>query len=154
MTSFDDDALLDELADLLAADHDPPPEVLHAARESFTWRSVDAEIAALTYDSVLDDAPSTVRSAAAQPRVLTFTAGGLTVEVEIDATAGGRRLVGQVVPAHEVRLALLSGSGELASTTADRLGRFVLPLPARPRLLRLRIGSEGGPSVDCATTML
>lgn len=151
MTASDDDALLAELADLLA--EDPPPEVLHAARESLTWRTVDAELAALEYDSLLDGAAAGVRSGATG-RTVTFAGGGLTVELEVEGTPGGRRAVGQVVPAGGAELELLAEGSVLATTLADDLGRFVLPLTTAPRLVRIRVRRAGGPDVTCAAIVL
>lgn len=139
-----DDLLLDELAALLGPQHEPPPEVLHAARGVFTWRTVDAEIAALTYDSLLDDGPVGVR-AAGQSRILTFEAEGLTIEVELDATPSGRRLLGQLVPAQAAELELLGAGQVLATCAADELGRFVVTLPPAPSrrvALRCRLADE------------
>lgn len=141
MSPDPDDLLLDELAALLGPQHEPPPEVLHAAREVFTWRTVDADIAALTYDSLLDEAPVGVR-AAARPRILTFEAEGLTIEVELDATPSGRRLLGQLVPAQAADLELLADGQVVATCVADELGRFVVTLPPAPSrrvVLRCRL---------------
>jgi hypothetical protein len=150
---FGDRALLDELAALLRGQNEPPPEVLHAARETFTWRTVDAEIAALAYDSLLDDAPSTVR-AAAQPRILTFEADGLTIEVELDATASGRRLLGQLIPAQAADLELRSGEDVLASCASDDFGRFAISLPARGRRVSVRCRLADGRTVESASAVI
>ena len=52
--------LWQELRAAIATADPVPPEVLRAARESFTWRTIDAELAALTYDSVIDRPTSNV----------------------------------------------------------------------------------------------
>ncbi|MBW0113936.1 hypothetical protein [Pseudonocardia abyssalis] len=152
-TEPDDTALLDELAALLGPQHEPPPEVLHAARATFTWRTVDAEIAALTYDSLLDDAPVGVR-ASAQPRILTFEAGALTIEVELVTAPAGRRMLGQLVPAQEAELELL-GDGEVLFTgSADALGRFSVQLTREPRRVTLRCRTAAGATAESASTVL
>lgn len=148
----DDPALLAELDVLLRARGEPPAHVLHAARESFTWRTVDAEIAALTYDSLLDDV-TTIR-AADQPRILTFEADGLTIEVELDAGARGRRLLGQLVPGRPVELELRSGGAVIGTATADDLGRFVLALPDAPLRVSLRCRLPDGERVESASAVL
>lgn len=137
-----DDELLARLDELLSARTEPPPGVVDAAVELFTWRTVDAELAALTADSLLDEQPAGVR-AAAQPRILTFEAGALTIEVEVDAGPGGRRLLGQLVPAQTAELEL-RGDGAPVTGTADEMGRFVLPLgPTRQRIaLRCRLADD------------
>jgi hypothetical protein len=144
-----DEALLGELAALLAAQGEPPPEVLHAARESFVWRTVDAEIAALTYDSLLDDEPAATR-AAARSRVLAFEADGLTIEVELDSTPSGRRLLGQLVPAQEAEVELRAGETVVATAAADELGRFAMALPARPQRVVVRCRVRGARGVESA----
>lgn len=152
MTDPSDDALLEELAELLLPRTEPPPTVVDAAKELFTWRTVDAELAALTYDSLLDGEPAGAR-AAAQPRILTFEAEGLTIEVEVDAGPGGRRLLGQLVPAQEAELELRS-EGEPVRGTADALGRFVIALPAARGRVSLRCRTADGTTFDAAWVSL
>ena len=147
-----DEALAADLAAFLAPKHEPPPEVLAAARSVLTWRSVDAELAALTHDSLVDGVGSGARYGE-QPRILTFTAADLSVEVEVESSGAGRRLVGQVVPPRVVSLELRAGE-EVWRTESDELGRFVLALPARPRLARLRVTSPDGPVLDCAAVVV
>ncbi|WP_300012452.1 hypothetical protein [Pseudonocardia sp.] len=150
---FGDRALLDELAALLRGRNEPPPEVLDAAREVFTWRTVDAEIAALTYDSLLDDVAVAVR-AAAQPRILTFESDGLTVEVELDATPSGRRLLGQLIPAQAAELELRSAETVVGSSVADDLGRFAVPVPSGTARVWLRCRLADGTVVETASAAM
>lgn len=147
-----DDALLAELAILLRPRTEVPREVVEAAKQSFTWRTVDAELAALTYDSLLDDEPAGVR-AAAQPRILTFEADGLTIELELDAGPSGRRLMGQIVPPQETEIELLS-AGEPAVVRSDELGRFAVALPANRQRVMLRWRPAGGGVVESGWTMM
>jgi hypothetical protein len=92
LPSDQDDSLLEELAEALR----PPPEVpaawLDAAKAAWTWRLVDEELAALTYDSTLDAAA--VRGADTATRTLQFEGPGVHVSVELD----GDTLRGQLVP--------------------------------------------------------
>lgn len=146
----DDDTLLAALGDVLRAD--PPAEVIEAAKDLFTWRTVDAELAELTYDSLLDAAPAAVR-AIDQPRILTFEADGLAIDVEVDAGPTGRRLVGQLVPAQVVELELL-GQDSAVSAVSDALGRFVVALPGARSRLGLRIRLADGRTVGSNWLML
>ena len=132
-----DEQLLAELGEALRVYDRPPDDVVAAAKDLFTWRTVDAELASLTFDSLLDDEPATVRTTAAAPRVLTFEADGLAVEVEVD-TDPERRLVGQLVPARTAELELITPQRTVRAT-ADHLGRFVVPLPAEPSRVTLRV---------------
>lgn len=148
----DDEALMAELTELLAPVTEPPPSVLAALRELFTWRTVDAELAAMVYDSLLDAAPARTR-AAAQPRILVFEAGGLTIEVEVDARPSGRRLLGQLVPGQAAELELRC-DGDPIAATADELGRFTMPLPAASQRVSLRCRLRDGTEVETAVTVI
>lgn len=130
-----DDALLAEIGEALRRHDRPPAEVVAAAKELFTWRTVDAELASLTFDSLLDDEPAVVRTTTAAPlRVLTFEADGLTVEVEVEE----RRLAGQLVPAVAAEIELVTPHRTVRAG-ADHLGRFVLALPVEPARSTLRV---------------
>ena len=83
----DDDVLLDELRALVADDDPVPERVLAAARGSFTWRTIDAELAALVYDSALDAERLTAVRSADTVRLLTFE----TAELGDRARGDGRR---------------------------------------------------------------
>lgn len=150
--SAEDELLLAELGAALRPETVPPPELLAAAEALWTWRDVDAELAALEYDSLLDEGPVSVRSGG-QPRVLSFVAGSVTVEVEVDDTRPVRRLVGQLVPAGAAELELRGESGRWPGA-ADAYGRFVLDLPARPERLSLRIRLDAGTVVESGPQLL
>ena len=148
----DDDALLAELAGVLRPYTEPPAGMVDATKELFTWRSVDAELAALAFDSVLDDAPVGTRSAPG-PRTLTFEAGELIIEVEIDPSPGGRRMLGQLVPARSAELEL-RWDGDPVTGRADGFGRFVLPLPAGRVRVSLRCVLDDGTAVETAWVVI
>lgn len=123
----------------------PPPAVISAARTAFEWRTVDTELAELTYDSSVDDRELAGVRGRGGTRQLTFEAPGLTVEVEVgDGAASG--LVGQLVPAHRGTVELRHGAGVL-TLEVDDLGRFAAPhLPAGP--LSLRCTADAASPVD------
>lgn len=152
VTDAEDDLLIGELARVLRSRTEPPPEVVATARELFTWRTIDAELAELTYDSLLDDTPTLARSAG-QPRIMTFEAGSVTIEVEVDTAPGRRRLLGQLVPAQEAELMLRDGDPSIVGR-ADAMGRFILPLPGRPVRMSLRCRLADGTTVETATAVL
>ena len=144
--SFDrsnDDELLAALGRALQAQEVVPEAVLEAAKGAYAWRTIDAELAALTFDSVTDELVG-VRGGGG-PRALTFEHDDVVVEVEIVEHGPRRTLVGHVGPgpleAVEVQQA---GQAEPRRQEADALGRFQVPdLVAGPfRLLcRFRAGS-------------
>jgi len=142
----DDDALLAELGEVLRMYDDQPAGVIEAAKELFTWRTVDAELAALTFDSLLDDEPAAVRSTGTAPRALTFEADGIAVELEVES-GDTRRLVGQVVPPRPGHVELVVG-GRTDRVPVDDIGRFVIGLPDEPARIRLRVTVGGGRDIS------
>jgi hypothetical protein len=128
--------LLEEELRQAAAVLDPlPADLYQAAVAAFGLHDLDAQIAELTFDSVTDAIP--VRGAVDPPRMLTFHAGGLTVDVEL--TAHG--LMGQVLPPQSAGIEVLSGPEAVAPLRTDPLGRFTWDEPpAGPFALRLRTG--------------
>jgi len=152
-THPDDEALLAELGRLLRTLDGPPPEVVQAGRALFTWRTVDAELAELVYDSLLDDGAFVGVRAAGHPRILSFEAGPVTLEVEVDETPGARRLLGQLAPPGEAELELQT-AGEPVRGRADEIGRFVLALPADPGHVSLRCVLADGTAVRSAWMVL
>ena len=77
-----DAQLLDELRRAASQFDPPPPTVVEAARSSFTWRTIDAELAALVFDSGVDQ-PVTALRGGEGPRLMTFSSSGLDIEVEV-----------------------------------------------------------------------
>ncbi|MGW1749126.1 hypothetical protein ACWCRD_26645 [Streptomyces sp. NPDC002092] len=129
-----------------AAILDPvPAQLLQIAVEAFALHDLDARIAELTFDSVVDAIP--VRGATDVPRMLTFHAGGVTVDVEL--TAQG--LMGQVLPPQTAGIEVLSGPQPGWPLTTDDMGRFTYDEPpSGPFALRLRTG-EGVLVTDWVT---
>ena len=128
--------------------HDPvPPLVDAAAREAFTWRTVDAELAALELDTAGADGLVGVRSSSAGPRVLSFVAGDgsddeLVVDVQVQGAPGSWSLLGQVAPAADATVEVRTPP-VVVEVVTDGLGRFrVEDLPGGP--LSLRVTLPGG----------
>jgi hypothetical protein len=117
-----DDALLAELRQVLARTDAVPPEAVAAGKASFTWRTVDAELAELTFDSLVDDDLALVRSRGGS-RFLSFEAADLSVEIEVVGTGADRRIVGQLVPPMPAAIEIRGLDRSLAAE-ADDLGRF------------------------------
>lgn len=139
----DDEDLVVDLRRVLAQ-VDPIPEAVQlAARLAIEWRTLDAEMAALAHDSMLEDAALAVRGDGG-PRTLTFETPELTIEIETEAqsTAAGDsiRLVGQLIPAQAAQITVAHGD-ELQATSADERGRFSAAGLAHGRLsLRCHLG--------------
>jgi hypothetical protein len=129
------DPLLAELHNVIEAADPVPDGVVAAAKASFAWRTIDAELAELVADSGL--AVSATRAAAAA-RLLTFEAAGRTVEVEVAETGTTRHLVGQLIPMEPATITVRWPDGS-RDAESDELGRFTLDdLPAGPISLTIR----------------
>ena len=147
--SFDrsnDDELLAALGRVLQAQEVVPDAVLEAAKGAYAWRTIDAELAALTFDSVADaDALVGVRGSGG-PRALTFEYDDVVVAVEVVEQGARRTLIGHVAPGPLASVEVhQAGLAEPRRQDADALGRFQVPdLVAGPlRLLcRFRAGAR------------
>ncbi|MFD0687949.1 hypothetical protein [Actinomadura fibrosa] len=125
----DDDLLLAALREAEEEARAVPAEFVRAGKAIFTWRSVDAELAALTYDSAADeDLASSLRGAETAPlRALIFATPELTVELQVEAEA----LVGQLYPPRGGVAETLLATGEEITAPIDEDGNFVFrPVPA------------------------
>jgi hypothetical protein len=142
MTGSDHD-LMEELrlAGLVA---DPVPErVVFAAKASLAWRTIDAELAELTYDSAFDDDRRALVRGAATARLLTFAADGLTVDVEVESTDRELRLVGELAPGQRAVIIVGHAEGTTEVETDDD-GRFRTEgVPAGPVSLSVRLVTGG-----------
>jgi hypothetical protein len=136
---WNDDELLEALRDALATGEAVPQAFVEAGKAAFVWRTIDAELAALTYDSDWDArTPTLVRSESATLRSLTFASDGWTIEIEL--TPDG--VLGQLDPPEAGTVTARDDSGELASAEIDDLGFFALrPVPTAPYRLVCSIES-------------
>jgi hypothetical protein len=132
----DDDAFLDRLRAVVAA-ADPVPElVVTSARAAFTTRRLDAELAELVLDSA--EAHTSVRSAGADVRILSFESGDITVEVQVQDGPRGHELRGLVDGAQPTSITIEFAGGPPLVVSVDEDGWFAAaPIPAGP--LRLRV---------------
>ncbi len=134
-----DDELLARLAAALPQADPVPAAVTEFAQAAFGWRTIDAELAELVFDSAVDELVG-VRSED-DTRQVTFRAPG--VEIEVVVLAGGvRRIVGQLVPPQEAEIELRH-DGESRATRSDSLGRFAFQdVPTGPVSLRCKLADD------------
>jgi hypothetical protein len=144
-----DDELAAELAAALA-DRRAPREVTEAAKGLFAWRTIDAELAALSYDSLVDEEEGVVRGEG--PRTLAFEAGDVEIEVEVLPGRPTRRLVGRVVPPGPAEIDLVTE--ETHTLRTDDHGRFAADLPAGVVRLGLRVRRGGHDEIVTAPLLL
>jgi hypothetical protein len=122
-----DDALLSDIREALRPVVVDEP-ILAAARGAFAWRDVDLdlELAAIFYDSCLDEAGVRGQSPGS-PRTLAFRGDDLGVEIEV--TEAG--IEGQLVPPVPGTVTLVTAGGARSEVTADEVGCFAFPPPGR-----------------------
>jgi len=129
----DDEELFEALRDALRSAGPVPPNVTLSGRAAWTWRTIDAELATLVYDSYLEESAAVRGENDTGARLLIFGGDfGASVEFEV----GEEGLVGQLLPPTTGKVSLLTSDGTAAETTTDEVGCFELPLPTGPfRLL-------------------
>jgi hypothetical protein len=130
------EATFKRLAELVRSADPVPSEVVAAAKESFTWRSIDEELAELVYDSTFDgDLLAGVRAGGTVGRQLTFEAPGLVLEVEV-LDGPDRELTCQIVPPQPATLELRHRNGSIC-LERDDFGMFhMTEVPVGPVSLR------------------
>jgi hypothetical protein len=133
-----DDARLEEELRELAARLEPVPDrLVQAALDAYSWRTIDAELAELAFDSLADQDEAALVRGHQQERLLSFRASGLTIEIEITAAGPARRLIGQLVPPQRAEVEIRR-QDEVVTIATDEFGRFVVDqMPAGPVSLRL-----------------
>lgn len=133
-----DDQLVEDLARGLEQVDPVPTEVTEFAKAAFAWRTLDAELAELVYDSSQEELAG-VRSDTTA-RQLTFRAPGVEIEV-VMMSDDARRLIGQLVPPQQATVELRY-KDRVQSVESDHLGRFTFhDLPVGP--ISIRCITEG-----------
>jgi hypothetical protein len=129
------DELFAELREAMLTAAEVPERFLAAGRAAFAWRTADAELAALTQDTAIDQALSGTRAEPSAHRALTFTAGDQSIEVELSQDA----LQGQVVPPQPGEVELRTPDGAARTAAVDNQGWFTIgPVPTTMFRLHLR----------------
>lgn len=116
MSDIDPD-LPDYLVDAILS-QDPPTEAVDLVKNAFTWRTIEAELMELSYDSAGDLAG--VRDAA-ERRLLEFTVEGLVVVIEVE----GLRVTGRLTPPGSALLTARLNQVEVEHSI-DESGSFVI----------------------------
>jgi hypothetical protein len=124
-----DQELIDRLGAILNEVDPVPADVSEFAKAAFSWRNIDAELAAIEYDSSTETLPAGVRSTAIA-RMLSFEVGEWTIDVEYNEHT--RRLIGQIGIEQQCTVELHFAGGAI-EVQSDEFGRFdfddVLPGP-------------------------
>jgi hypothetical protein len=126
----DDDQLLELLRDALRTTREMPAGFVDVGKAAYAWRTIDAELAALTYDSAWDAEEVTLtRAESAMLRTLTFSSDALTIELELTP----HEVLGQISPPQVGTVRLATDSEDVGTTPIDDLGFFIVrPAPNHP----------------------
>ena len=119
------DAALRALGEALQAVDGPPAQAVSQAKLVFTWRTIDAELAELTFDSLVHGAPAGVRSDGSA-RTVTFETSAVVIDAEIAAAGDRFDLIGSLSPVAGAGLTIERPGGAEAPVALDDLGRFHL----------------------------
>lgn len=141
-----DKVLLDLVAKVIDTADPVPPEAVATAKAVAGLQYVDAELANLVADSLLDDGGALLRHdltmerlAESTDRMISFATPQIDVDIELHRD--GRTVVGAITPPISVDVDLETTSGN-ASTRSDELGRF--HLESGSGTCRLRIHAHDG----------
>jgi hypothetical protein len=139
MSNEHDDQEMEEEIRSLAARFDPvPPELVQAATDAFSFRDLDAELAELVFDSLLDADQGTLVRSSPDRRLVSFRTAELTIDIEVTSAGPQRQVMGQIVPPRPATVEIRHRDG-VSTIDADELGRFSSgSLRAGPLSLRLR----------------
>jgi hypothetical protein len=137
----DDERLLADLAEALAAVRGTADGVAGRAEGALVWRTVDEDLmlASLSFDSAEEALGAVREEDVMSARSLVFSSTPLSVELEV----GPQGLLGQIVPPGPGELYLEGSDGAVLRASADDLGFFVLPVPTSSPV-RLRCETPTG----------
>ena len=121
---WDDDELLARLAEAQQAAESVPREFIEAGKAAYAWRTIDAELAELVYDSAMEEVQlaGQIRAEQAHLRALTFTTSDLTLEIEVTAEA----MLGQLVPPEAGEVEVITRAGKAQQEPIDDVGGFTI----------------------------
>ena len=137
----DDDELIAALDEAMQSARAVPREFVEMGKIAYTWHNIDAELAALSYDSAAEEAgiPAVTRAEPAPIRALTFASNDLEIELEVTH----EELRGQLVPPQPGSVDIHLASGEILTAPIDELGWFVIrPIPSGSFRLHCRTGGS------------
>jgi len=135
----DDDRLLRLLGEALRIG-EVPASFVETGKLTLPWQDLDAELAALTYDSATDSTPALAGTRAddlARLRQLTYRATRTGLEIELAVTEDA--VVGQLWPRQAGTVEVHPRRGDSTTQLVNQAGGFVIrPIPSTPFRLSCR----------------
>ena len=140
------DTELEEQLRRAAARFEPvPADLMRTAVGAYTWRTIDADLAELVFDSAVDEDDAALVRGPQQARLLSFRSNGLILDIEVTATGSERGLLGQLMPPRRAAIQIRHRN-DVTTVDADELGRFSAgSLRAGPICLRCSADPLSGP---------
>jgi len=99
-----------------------PARALAAAYGAIELANVDAELAGLVYDSLLEPAAALTRGDEGETRIITFANDHLSLDVAL--LGDGTTIVGEIDPADAYEVELETVTNERVTILVDQFGRF------------------------------
>jgi hypothetical protein len=117
-----DEAFAEQLRQL-ALEADPVPDLVYeSARAALSLRRLDAELAAMVHDSLIDgmaDIRGPLDDSEGEVRMVTFEASGVSISAQISTSATGRSLLGQVAGADVTSVTVQTPRGSHSAEVAE-----------------------------------
>lgn len=133
--------LLDRIDDAFERDlGDPPERLLVAARQAFSWRVVDNELAELLFDSANEELVG-VRGTSTDRRSFRFSAHDVVIRVHLTPSS----LVTMVEPPMSVTCRVVTETGTTTHHTDD-MGELAVDAPDLP--VRVEVEAPAGTIVS------
>jgi hypothetical protein len=152
---YSDDDLVRKLSEVINRTIDHPVDTRRLADAAFSLRSLDAELAVVTFDSALEPAQSAgTRAAGTDTRHLRFEFGEVVIELDLEGDDNATlELTGVLQPPSPATIAVFVRSGEFEATaTVDAFGRFAFDgVPHGPMQLHLDRPDAGAIRTDVLT---
>ncbi len=146
----DDERLFEDLRAAVHAAGQVPPDVITAAKAAFELRTLDEELARLTYDSRADaELVGAFRSDKLSVRSLVFGFADITLDVDVLPDS----FVGQISPPLPGRLVVETRAGVAGQGEIDELGMFSVPV-CLPGEVRFRVEPHDRPSFTTEWTRI
>lgn len=147
-----DEPLVAELRELFSQADPVPPVVTELAKASLGWRRLDAELAELLNDSLVDEElVAGVRGGGEEGlpvRSVRFRASANTIDIDVQVDGDERILMGQITPPVTAGVEVETADGTVATVQSDELGRFRVRIPQGGRIrLVISDGPDLGPHV-------
>lgn len=118
-----DQRFFDSMRAAVASQDPVPSHVVDAAKAAFGWRSIDAELAQLIYDSSTEQLATAGVRGDSSGHHLRFESAALSVVLQILTEGAQRVVIGEIVPQKPAEVQIFHPGG-ISTVRTDERGRF------------------------------